>query len=324
MATIIFLVLAVAGGIFYAIFTSNMNKKMDAEIYMHNSKMGYLNQKLAEAQEDERYKLETIKRHQEQKALMVEEQRASIRQAQRIQTAVFTQQKALADVFPEAFIFTKTHSIVSGDLYKVYKLEHFRIFALGDCAGCGIPGGFLSMLGIALLNEQLSIHYSDSELQLTAILSSMRDNVTKALSSGSSSNVNDGMNMTLCAFSNDGDKLYFAGAAQNLYICHSGTVRVINGDKHPVGWYMKGDLPYTQHEDTVEPGDMVYLTTDSLQSQFGGPNNQKFTHKRLIQLMEKISTENCETQKQIVHKTVYDWIEGYKQIDDLTLAGVRV
>jgi len=289
-----------------------------------NSKLDFMEKKIVDVRQDVEYKTEALNRHKAKIKQLCDEQQASIRRAQRIQTATFTQDKELHQVFPESFIFTKTHSIVSGDFYKAADMEHFRIFCLADCAGCGVPGGFLSMLGISLLNEQISRHHTDREINLPAILDSIRETVINALSTGAANNVNDGMNMTLVAISKSDNKVYFAGADQNLYICHEGQVRVINGDKYPVGWYIKGSLPFSQKEEMVEPGDMIFMTTDSLQSQFGGPTGAKFTHKRVIQMFEEIFPKSCAEQKQTIHKTVYDWVEGHKQVDDLTLAGIRI
>ncbi|MCQ2250260.1 MAG: SpoIIE family protein phosphatase [Bacteroidales bacterium] len=323
MITII-IIAALAASLAMVIYRKSTEAKTRNQKKIMESKLEYLEKKIEEVQQDVDYKRDALMKHQAKIQQLHDDQLASIRQAKRIQTATFTQDSELTKVFPEAFIFTKTHSIVSGDFYKAAPMEHYNIFALADCAGCGVPGGFLSMLGISLLNEQISIHYHDQKINLALMLETLRDNVIQALSAGASSNVNDGMNMTLVAFAKEGGRVLFAGADQNLYICHEGKVRVINGDKYPVGWYIKGNLPFSQKEETVSPGDMVYLTTDSLQSQFGGPQGAKFTHKRLIQMFEDISTMDIKDQKQTIHNTVYSWVEGHKQIDDLTLAGVRV
>ncbi len=313
--------LALAGA---HIYRKASEAKSQKQLGIMDSRLQYMEKKIDEVRQDVEYKKEALLRHQDKIQQMRDDQLASIRRARRIQTASFTQDQELYGVFADAFIFTKTHSIVSGDFYKAARMEHFRIFVLADCAGCGVPGGFLSMLGIALINEQISLHYRDTHIDLAAMLEHMRDNVIQALSHGASSNVNDGMNMTLVALGKDGKRIYFAGADQNLYICHNGQARVIYGNKYPVGWYIKGNLPFDQKEDSVEPGDMVYLSTDSLQSQFGGPDGAKFSHKRLMKMMEDVSDKPCQEQKETIHKIVYDWVEGHKQIDDLSLAGFRV
>lgn len=250
---------------------------------------------------------------------------SSIRYAQRIQRAAFPQ-KEIGGIFDEHFIFTKPLSMVTGDFFKAVKIKNYRIFALADCAGHGVPGAFLTMLGLSALKESLSKHFNDSDIHLAEILDEMRQFVKSSLRSNDDSiqNINDGMNLTLCAFSDNGEGIRFAGAGQNVYLYSDGLLTAYNGDRMPIGWSFKGDEPFTETIIPARKGDILYLATDSLQSQFGGPDNVKFSVKRLTAMFEKIATMPFEDQKDIVAKTVNDWVEGYVQVDDLTVAGVRV
>lgn len=249
----------------------------------------------------------------------------SLRSAKRIQTAAFTQKKEMLSIFPNSFIFTKAKNIVSGDFYKAVEIANYKVFALADCSGFGVPGGFLSMLGIAILKEQLSFHYNDENLDLTEIMSAMRDAVISGMHSDSDSQaVNDEFNLTLVAFHKFAPKIIFAGANQNLYIARDGNILTFPGDKQSIGWSPKGNLPYNQETFEVDTYDMVYFTTDSLQGQFGGPKNQKFSTKRLVQMFADMSTHTIDEQYSIVDNTVSEWINGYKMVDDLTVCGIRV
>ncbi|MCD4769242.1 MAG: hypothetical protein K8R35_03640, partial [Bacteroidales bacterium] len=53
----------------------------------------------------------------------------------------------------ESFIMFRPKDIVSGDFYWGFKNENRLYFAAADCTGHGVPGAFMSMLGIAYLNE---------------------------------------------------------------------------------------------------------------------------------------------------------------------------
>ncbi len=77
----------------------------------------------------------------------------SLKYASTIQNAVMPTQDFMDESFKEYFIINKPHSIVSGDFYYVNKKDKKVIFALSDCTGHGVPGGFMTMLGITLLNE---------------------------------------------------------------------------------------------------------------------------------------------------------------------------
>ena len=258
-------------------------------------------------------------------AKAIHENTSSIRYAKRIQSAAFPQ-KEISSIFSDYFIFTKPHTIVTGDFYKSFEIEHYKIFALADCSGHGVPGGFLTMLGLSALKESLAKHFYDENIDLAAILEEMRDFVKSSLRSNddSVSNINDGLNLTLCAFDNNGGGVRFAGANQNVYLYSNGTLTTYNGDRMPIGWSFKGDSPFSETFIPVKKGDMLYFTTDSLQNQFGGPENVKFSTKRLTAMFEQIGGMPIEEQKNTVSSIVNDWIEGYAQVDDLTLAGVRI
>ncbi len=87
------------------------------------------------------------------------------------------------------------------------------------------------------------------------------------------------------------------------------------------------------HEDTrsyameiadYESGDMIYLFSDGVTDQFGGPNGKKFGYRQLKELLSKLQKDPPETQKQKFIATIESWMEGQDQIDDLLLIGIRL
>ena len=254
------------------------------------------------------------------------ENTSGIRYAKRIQKAAFSQNKEISGIFNEFFIFSKPHTIVTGDFYKAVEIEHYKIFALADCSGHGVPGGFLTMLGLSAFKESLSRHFYDENIDLAAILDEMRDFVKSSLRSTDDNiaTINDGMNLTVCAFDSQGGGVRFAGANQNVYVYSGGQLTTYNGDRMPIGWSFKGDSPFSETFIPVHKGDMLYLTTDSLQNQFGGPENSKFSSKRLVSMFEQLGTLPIDQQEATVTEIVNKWVEGYEQVDDLTVAGVRI
>lgn len=268
---------------------------------------------------------ETIKTESERCTKANHENTSGIRYAKRIQSAAFSQ-KEICSFFPEYFIYTKPHTIVTGDFYKATEIEHYKIFALADCSGHGVPGGFLTMLGLSALKEALAKHFYDDNIDLAEILDELRQFVKSSLRSNDDNpeNINDGMNLTLCAFDKKSNGIRFAGANQNVYVYSDGKLTTYNGDRMPIGWSFKGDGQFSEIFIPVKRGDMLYLTTDSLQNQFGGPDNTKFSTKRLTAMFEQIGNMTIEQQQNTVATIVNEWIEGYDQIDDLTVAGVRI
>jgi hypothetical protein len=77
----------------------------------------------------------------------------SINYAQRIQNAVLPAQETISNLLPENFILFKPRDIVSGDYYWITKIQNKTVVVVADCTGHGVPGAFMSMLGISLLNK---------------------------------------------------------------------------------------------------------------------------------------------------------------------------
>jgi len=57
------------------------------------------------------------------------------------------------------FILFKPKDIVSGDFYWLNIVDEKLIIAVADCTGHGVPGAFMSMLGIAFLNDIINKTY---------------------------------------------------------------------------------------------------------------------------------------------------------------------
>ncbi len=144
---------------------------------------------------------------------------SSIQYAQRIQTAVLPTYNVLATYFAEYFIMFKPRDIVSGDFYFI-KQENNRLYiAAADCTGHGVPGAFMSMLGMALLNEIVRKPEISNSAQ---ILNELRSEIKHSLQqTGQVGEQQDGMDIAFCTVNLDTLELSFAGAHNPLYIVKS-------------------------------------------------------------------------------------------------------
>ncbi len=77
----------------------------------------------------------------------------SINYAKRIQTAILPEEDEFDKMFPKNFVVYKPKDIVSGDFYWARKFGNLQLIVCADCTGHGVPGGFMSMIGMMLLNE---------------------------------------------------------------------------------------------------------------------------------------------------------------------------
>jgi serine phosphatase RsbU (regulator of sigma subunit) len=127
----------------------------------------------------------------------------------------------------------------------------------------------------------------------------------------------------LCALDEENMKLEFAGANNPMYMVRNGILTEIKGDKQPIGRY-EFRKPFTNHVIDVQKGDVIYLCSDGLADQFGGPNGKKFKYSRLKELLLSVSLKPMNEQKAIIEKTYYDWKGDNDQVDDICLIGIRL
>jgi len=77
----------------------------------------------------------------------------SIHYAKRIQTAALPVEDVMQKIVPDHFVLFKPKDIVSGDFYWTSQKDGKSIVVAADCTGHGVPGAFMSMLGISFLNK---------------------------------------------------------------------------------------------------------------------------------------------------------------------------
>jgi len=271
----------------------------------------------------------------------------SINYAQQIQQALLPVEKILKKTFSEHFIILKPQHIVSGDFYWMKKSNNKVIIVAADCTGHGVPGAFMSMLGIAFLNE---IVREDSDLEANEILDTLREYIKISLKQNVDlATSKDGMDMALYII----DKnlmLQYSGAYNPLFLIfeeklaekridklkdnkkcklytpneeNSNSIIEIKADRQPVGIYSY-EKKFTNFDIQLQKGDVLYTFSDGFQDQFGGEKGKKFMVRNLKKLFLKIHKKPMTEQKQILNKTIVDWHKGYKQIDDILIIGVRI
>jgi serine phosphatase RsbU (regulator of sigma subunit)/tetratricopeptide (TPR) repeat protein len=259
----------------------------------------------------------------------------SIRYAQRIQDAVLSSVKALTDTFPKTFIIYKPLEMVSGDFYWSVRSGNSLVFCVADCTGHGVPGAFMSMLGISFLNE---IVLTEKITQPDQILNYLRDSIIRALGQKETADrygltrIRDGMDISLCAINLETLELQFAGANNPLYIIKPANSQwpmansqliELKGDKMPIGYYERME-PFTCKNYQLVPGDTLYLFSDGYVDQFGGKQGKKFKNQSLKSLLLSLNNLPLNEQRAVIEKTHQEWKGEMNQIDDISMLGVKI
>jgi ligand-binding sensor domain-containing protein/serine phosphatase RsbU (regulator of sigma subunit)/ABC-type amino acid transport substrate-binding protein len=244
----------------------------------------------------------------------------SIYYAERIQRSLLPQQNILKIILPENFILFKPRDIVSGDFYWVGEKLDKTYLAAVDCTGHGVPGAFMSMLGISFLNEILT---KTEETDPEEILNNLRRYIIKALKqAGQEGETKDGMDMSIVVFDKKQKNLSYAGANNPLYFVRNGKLTEIKGDKMPVGIH-ESMSTFTRHSFEIERGDTFYLFSDGFADQFGGPRSKKFMYSNFKTLLMTIQMKSMREQHKILDDTIEAWKGDIDQIDDIVVIGLR-
>jgi serine phosphatase RsbU (regulator of sigma subunit) len=250
----------------------------------------------------------------------------SINYAERIQAAMLPPEAYFSEYFSDHFILYKPRDIVSGDFYWIKQVKQYTILAVADCTGHGVPGAFMSMLGMSNLNE---IVQRREITQANQVLNELRKQVINSLrQEGKRGESKDGIDMALCVLDPARKKMQYAGANIPLYLIKnakgSPRLKEIKADRMPLGYYQTEDVSFVNHEIELETGDVFYLVSDGYIDQKGGQEEKKFLSKNFKKLLLEHADQPMPDQKRILENRFSDWKGDHPQIDDVLVIGVQV
>ncbi len=264
----------------------------------------------------------------------------SINYAQRIQDAVLPNKEYMDEIMPEYFVFFKPRDIVSGDFYWVKEVQDHLVIVGADCTGHGVPGAFMSMLGITLLSNLIGDRCFNTP---GAILDQLRLQIKELLVQERNGEAQkDGMDMVVAILNKTTRELHYSGANNPLYLvrnkvhlqekelesCQSMDnedfqLFDLKGDKQPVGVHWV-ETDFTSRTIKLHKQDTIYIFSDGIVDQYGGKNRKKYKSVNFKKLLLSIQEETLDKQKQLVEDTFETWRGDHEQIDDVCVIGIRV
>jgi ligand-binding sensor domain-containing protein/serine phosphatase RsbU (regulator of sigma subunit) len=305
---------------------SNLEKakdELEIEVQKRTEEIRNQNEELETQKEEIETQRDNAEAQRDQIELQKEEIQASIRYAHRIQSATLPPKNQLNTVLKDYFILNKPRDIVSGDFYWVAQNGSSIFFSVGDCTGHGVPGSFMSMLGLSALND---IVKSLQTCKASSILNILRERIRESLHQGGESETiaNDGMDISLCILDIETNKLQFAGAHNPLYIIRKGEIQIISADKMEIGSFLLEKLEFTNKEIQCERGDQLYLFSDGFPDQFGGKDGKKYKYQKFREFLISIQLEPMLRQKWLLDEEIETWKGSFPQVDDIMVMGVKI
>lgn len=245
----------------------------------------------------------------------------SINYAKRIQGALLGKLGSKPTDFNDLFIYYRPKDIVSGDFYYIKEIENYTIIAAADCTGHGVPGAFMSMLGITLLNEIFS---HSTPQTASEILEQLRFKLKESLNQTVfQSDTRDGMDIALCLIDKNKSHIQYVGAYQPLILIRDNELVEFKATRNPVGVFIK-EFPFENHTIQIKPNDTFYIFSDGYGDQVGGLGNQKFKVAEFKKLLKEIHTLSMSEQPKILEKRILEWRGDVDQTDDIMVIGFKV
>ncbi len=249
---------------------------------------------------------------------------SSIEYAKRIQEAILPARDYIFDKLKNAFILYKPKDIVSGDFYWFAEKEGYKIFAVVDCTGHGVPGAFMSMIGHNLLHQ---IVLEKGTLDPAQILNHLHRGVQEALRQGHNEiQTNDGMDVSIIAINHKEKLVKWAGANRPLILINQNEqLTKIEGNKFPVGGaQLDMDRLFTSHTLSAKEPMIAYMFSDGYADQFGGDKGKKYMVKRFHELLQEIHKQDMVAQRQLLDKSFEQWRGNHEQVDDVLVVGIAI
>tara|TARA_R110000782_G_scaffold110863_1_gene200385 strand:- start:64296 stop:67481 length:3186 start_codon:yes stop_codon:yes gene_type:complete len=246
----------------------------------------------------------------------------SINYAKKIQEAILPKATKLEKIIDFISILFVPKDVVSGDFYWFEKMGKKIILAAADCTGHGVPGAFMSMIGINNLNQ---IVLENKTTQPDIILKELNNSIKKALKQDDKdSESKDGMDIALTCIDYETNTLTYSGAFRPLVYIRNNKLFELKGSRQPIGGSAPNDFAYDLHTIPLQKGDVFYLFSDGYPDQFGGPKGKKLMNKNLKDKFLAIHQESPAKQKEILLNDFNTWKGNNEQIDDILIIVIKI
>ena len=243
---------------------------------------------------------------------------SSINYAQRIQYSLLPDEIHL--IFPDIFIHYHPRDIVSGDFFWAHESLTHKYLVVADCTGHGVPGAFMSILGISLLDKIVG------QMRITEpkdILTQLSKDVSKRLQKEGDFMSSDGMDISLVRFDKNTNEIIFSGAGSKALCIENEFATKYDGDILPIG-FQRDAFKYQNQPIVTNGNAMLYLYTDGYHDQLSDDDARKMGSDKF----EKLALENASLplqDKEQHLKLAFDkWRGARRQIDDVCVVGVKI
>lgn len=247
---------------------------------------------------------------------------SSIFYAKYIQESILPDLKNFSKYISNVSLLYQPKDIVSGDFYWCKETEHYSFISIADCTGHGVPGAFLMLLGMNMLEQLIGIEqlHDPSEI-LKKLDRRMFETLNRSSSDGL---IRDGMEIAICVYDKRRKKLTYSGAGLGVLYFHNGEENHIRGQRASIADFRTEPFPFENSEIDVSGDEFFYMATDGYQDQLGGDRYKRFSKNRLIRQLDEQKELTPTEQEKRLSEQIQQYMGSYQQIDDFTVIGFKI
>lgn len=264
---------------------------------------------------------------------------ASLVYSKRIQNSLIPTEEEFKKIV-NSFVIFLPKDIVSGDFYWAYKKDFLTFVVSGDCTGHGVPGAFMSIMGLTVIEDAIVVNELENP---STILKYVGIRIRGFFTQNKSmENILDDIEISLAVINRLNNTLIFSSSRNRMYIIRTQTeIPIKNPYINPINisydrkmYVVKGDrfflisdsIKYNFSEYTLEilPTDTFYLSSDGYYDQFGGKDNKKMNRNFFESLLFENSHLELEEQKELLLFNLVNWKGTLPQNDDITVIGFKI
>lgn len=312
---ILFTVLVVAG---LALRSRQVQKRLNTQLTSQKNE-------LQQSQDEIIAQRDYIEKQNNDLSEQKERIESSIKAARTIQQATLPYEEDMREMFRNYFIIYRPKDVVSGDFYWAKQVQNQQIIVIADCTGHGVPGAFMSLIGINLLDK---IIFQEGITSPEEVLTRLHTLMNIALRQQNSQKRSGGMDVVVLGLTKQDDgttKVKFSGAKNGLYywVPDSDHVEIIKGDRRSIGGVEYGKEPFAKREMTLPKDSVIYAGSDGFQDQ-NDVKRKKIGSISLIKMLGEITSLPLSKQKHIMEAKLRKHMEGTTQRDDILWVGIKV
>jgi serine phosphatase RsbU (regulator of sigma subunit) len=216
--------------------------------------------------------------------------------------------------------------VVGGDFYHFTAYPDGWFAAIADCTGHGVPGAFMTLIASSALVQALQrIGPRDPAALLGEISRNVKTMLGQRERGDQAAESNDGLDAAFLWFDRDSRTLTFAGARVAVLMVAPGhEVATMDTERMGAGYVdTPADFRWTNQQACLPPGAVLFVTTDGLVDQIGGPKEIAYGKRRI---RDVLSARRDDSSAQIATALLTDfqqWQGAQPRRDDLTFFCLR-